>query len=226
MNWYYCNDGSNVVGPLPGEAIDALRRCGTINDDTPLVAEGSTDWKTFGETFKRESSSVRKDVPDLSRARPDRGMETIPATLARVAGNIDLGAFLNWAGSRKKALGIALVGLLLASALGSKIHSKIERERAGREFRERAAERRNDSNSLTFTADTCSRCSGTGVVKNTFVPPRSSEWVDPDSCRGCNGEGTFVTRSGHSAVCQDCGGRGVNPTRKCHDCGGTGRIAR
>lgn len=226
MNWYYCNDCTSVVGPLPREAIDALRRCGTINDDTPVVAEGSTNWKTFGETFKMESSSARNDAPELRRAVADRGMDSIPATLVRVSRRIDLGALLSWAVSRKKALGIALVGLLLASALVSKIHSKIERERAGREFRERAAERRSDSNSLTFTAYRCSRCAGTGVVKNTFVPSRSSEWVDPDSCRSCNGQGTFLTRSGHSAVCQDCGGRGVNPTRKCHDCGGTGRIAR
>lgn len=57
MNWYYCNDGTNVVGPLPGEAIDALRRCGTINDDTLVVAEGSADWKTVGEAFKVEASA-------------------------------------------------------------------------------------------------------------------------------------------------------------------------
>ena len=152
MNWYYCcKDGKSVIGPLPGEAIDALRRCGTIDDETPIVAEGSTDWKTFGETFKIGSSHHREDAPDLDRTGPDRRMESIPA-IARVAGNIDFGGILRWVGSHKKAVGIVIVSLLLLAALSSKIRSKIERERAGREFRERAmSQRANDRSSFQIS---------------------------------------------------------------------------
>ncbi|MCW1886706.1 hypothetical protein OKA04_18350 [Luteolibacter flavescens] len=153
MNWYYCSDGTTVVGPLPQEAIDALRRCGTIDDVTPIVAEGSTDWSTFGETFKIGSSQARKEALGLDQTDPDRRRETSPSTMARVAGNVDVDAVLKWVGSRKKAVGIAIVSLLLVPALGSKIRSKIERERAGREFRERAlAQRAIESSRSTYSS--------------------------------------------------------------------------
>ncbi len=78
MNWYYCNDGTNVVGPLPGEAIDALRRCGTINDDTPVVAEGSADWKTVGEAFKVEASAGLDIDIGISESSGYRDAQNIP----------------------------------------------------------------------------------------------------------------------------------------------------
>lgn len=227
MNWYYCcKDGKTVIGPLPVEAIDALRRCGTIDDETPIVAEGSTDWKTFGETFKKGSSHVRDDAPYLDRSRPDRRMETIPASVARVAGSIDFGGILKWVGSRKKAVGIVIASLLLVPALGSKIRSKIEREWAAQEFRKTVMENRASGSSRSSShrydppaAATnkdkkdyrlCPDCKGKG--EGEFKP-----------CYSCRQQG-FIIGGGAKFPCPKCDGLG-ELTESCKRCEGLGAIS-
>jgi len=230
MNWYYCNDGKTVIGPLSDEAIDALHRCGTINDETPIVAEGSTDWKTFGEAIKVNSSGARKEAPITGTAEPDRRTAAIPPSSANKTYNTGLVSILKWMGSHKK---VVVVGLLLTWALGAKIHSKIERERAGREFRERAIARdkgRNSSPEDYFASETanmkrklqesgdivgnlyripCDRCDGHGQI--------------PYNCGECGGNGVLVRGSGTELTCPGCAGRG-RVGRTCSKCDGEGKV--
>jgi hypothetical protein len=230
MNWYYCNDGTTVVGPLPSEQLEALYHCGTINDETPVVAEGSTGWKSFEETFGVDSSRASKDAPDLSRTEFKQRAEAIFTTLAKMAGNIDFAAVLRWLASHKR---VTIVSLLLMLVLGVKIHSKIEREQAGREFRERAIAQSKGWNSspedyfateaakmkrqLQESGDMegdlfripCDRCQGYGQI--------------PYNCGECGGSGVIVRGTGTELACPGCAGRG-RVGRTCSKCDGEGKV--
>lgn len=232
MNWYYCNDGKTVIGPLADGAMDALFRCGTITIQTRVLAEGTADWRTFGEAFKVETSPVpEKRETGPGRVEHGRGTEGVPALLARKAGNIDFASIRKWARLHKKAVGLGVVALCLFMAAGLKIHSKIQREKAGREFRERAMSRRDGSSAEDyFSSETekmkrqlresgdmegdkfripCDRCDRKGSLKY--------------NCDECRGSGVLVRGSGTELACPTCQGRG-KVEKTCGKCGGAGKV--
>jgi hypothetical protein len=46
---YWVRIGSDTNGPFPIDKIRELRKRGTIEDETPVAAEGSSEWKKAGE---------------------------------------------------------------------------------------------------------------------------------------------------------------------------------
>lgn len=232
MNWYYCNDGKTVIGPLSDEAIDALHRSGTITIQTRVVAEGSTDWINFGEAFQVKFPCIpeRKEEGN-DRVEHDRRAATIHASFTNMAANFDLSSIRAWVRSYKKAVGLVIVALFLLMAVGLKIHSKIRREQAGREFRERALARRDGSSAEDYFASEtekmkrqardlgamegnkfripCDRCDGKGTLKY--------------NCDECRGSGVIVRGSRTELACPTCQGRG-RIDKTCSKCDGAGVV--
>jgi hypothetical protein len=232
-NWYYCDDGTTVVGPLSQEAMQALRRCGTITANSRVVAQGSTDWTTYREAFGTMTSTSLTVVCDnFGPAGWSVRIKQIAGTLKRAVDRLIPGDSTNAGVSRKK-VAVVVIALVLLIVLGGKIHSKIERERAGREFRERAiAEKRGSGSSAEdyFSAETekakrflnetgdmvgdkyripCDRCDGYGQVGY--------------NCDECGGSGVIVRGSGTELACPGCAGRG-RVGRTCSKCNGEGKI--
>ncbi|RBP41464.1 trypsin-like peptidase [Roseimicrobium gellanilyticum] len=67
MNYYYVSSDSNVVGPMPEEAIRGLWRGGVLGDLSLVAREGSEEWRTFAETFETECRNKSKALSNPRR---------------------------------------------------------------------------------------------------------------------------------------------------------------
>src|SRR5438093_1118559 len=81
MNYYYTDAANEVVGPISEERLHALYRDGTINLDTNVVPEGSTDWQSYRSAIPTPVAPTRTLVP-VSRAQR---LERIPPAFPIVA---------------------------------------------------------------------------------------------------------------------------------------------
>lgn len=48
---YYISDGLRPVGPYQADKIQALFEKGTINKETHILKQGSSEWKKLGDVF-------------------------------------------------------------------------------------------------------------------------------------------------------------------------------
>jgi hypothetical protein len=221
-NWYYCADSTTVVGPLSEAAMLALRRCGTITDDSQIVAQGSSEWTTYRKIFGAMAPTI---VPQASEATGLSGwtgrLLGTAATLTRAAAAVP----------RKKAVA-AVLAIVLVTAVGARIHSKIERERAGREFRERViAERGGRSSSEDYFARESEKAKR--FLNETGDMVGDKYRIPCDQCDGygqvgyrcdeCRGLGVIVRGSGTELACPGCAGRG-RIGRTCSKCNGEGKV--
>jgi hypothetical protein len=49
---YYISDGARPLGPYEAEKIQALFDKGTINKETDILKEGSSEWEKLGDIFE------------------------------------------------------------------------------------------------------------------------------------------------------------------------------
>ena len=51
MNYHYANENSQTVGPCTAEQMRQLHQMGTLRNDSWVIEEGATEWKTYAALF-------------------------------------------------------------------------------------------------------------------------------------------------------------------------------
>ena len=68
MNNYYLFLDDTVHGPLSVQGIESMLQAGTISQDTPVAAEGSSEWTTIGQLFNIQYQPPPPHTPGIKPA--------------------------------------------------------------------------------------------------------------------------------------------------------------
>lgn len=115
MDYYYLDEASNAVGPVPEQAVRALHQAGIIKGDTMVAEAGAEAWVTYDSLFKQTKLSPPPNRVPM-HAVDDFRLDELPAhptkrplrfwILGATAGLLLLGGAVGagiWLGHGKKS---------------------------------------------------------------------------------------------------------------------------
>lgn len=73
MRYFYADDKEGAVGPLPGEALLALKAGGILTSSTKVKEEGAADWKLLAEVFTTEGQQAPSPFSSADNAEGVNG---------------------------------------------------------------------------------------------------------------------------------------------------------
>lgn len=231
MIWYYWSDERRVaVGPLAKEDLFALYHGKIVRGGTRVAQGGTQDWRCFAEAFP-DLVGKKEAAKNTSAGAVAQGNDPLPGVRRSFTPGGGFRRVLSHLIATRRRRVWAAFAMLLVLLGGLKIHAKVERERQGREFRQKALADRLDRPVQQFgelnAVRRCPQCKGAGVVKRTSFPSPGTDWAsnDPGRCRSCGGQGTYPSPSGREMECKDCNGRGFSPETACGRCNGRGTVS-
>lgn len=70
MNFYWSNAKAEVSGPVSQDTLVALHDKGAVTDATPVIAEGESAWRTYGDFFP--PAWAPPHPPNAAKPPPDK----------------------------------------------------------------------------------------------------------------------------------------------------------
>ena len=116
MDWYYCNDGTTVSGPVSEEELQLLAKSGVVGVGTQITAKGTVDWQPMSKVLPpfltQQSDGPPPPLPAVAMPTPPQSSVTTSTRSSKSFKFVGLGC----GGLMLLMVGIVAIAMLAGGA--------------------------------------------------------------------------------------------------------------